>query len=52
MARRGRKMNLAMPSKAEAYVMSCHGTRLTDQPPLPGYLAAQYTRHSNKPKNS
>jgi len=42
-------MNLSMPGKAEAFVMQTHGIRLTGEDPLPGYVVAQYTRHSNRP---
>lgn len=30
--------------------MQTHGIRLTDEDPLPGYVIAQYTRHSNRPE--
>ena len=49
MARRGRKIKLSMPGKLESNVMHWHGIKLTDEPPLPGHLTVQYTRHSNRP---
>ncbi|HOP78932.1 MAG TPA: hypothetical protein PLZ21_00025 [Armatimonadota bacterium] len=49
MARRGRKRNISMPSRAEALMMQLHGIKLTDEEPLSGYLEVKYTRHSNRP---
>ena len=38
-----------MPSGVEAFAMYWLGVKLTDEEPLPGYLVARYSRHSNRP---